>query len=45
MIAVTVEYPRCGGYFRKEVCGKLLAVKVSSPWAIECPRCGFRNEG
>lgn len=31
-------YPRCG-------CGKLLALAVSRPWAIRCPRCKAENSG
>ena len=31
--------PRCGG------CGKLLAIRVTRPWVIQCPRCkGINSE-
>lgn len=30
-------HPRCHG------CGKLLALAVARPWAIQCPRCKADN--
>lgn len=30
--------PRCMG------CGKMLAVALTRPWVVDCPRCKMRNE-
>lgn len=42
--AGTVHGPHCAGTLRNgNACRKLLALVVSAPWIIECPRCGYRN--
>lgn len=36
---ITTDFPRCWR------CNRLLAEKVSEPWAIKCSRCKAANKG
>ena len=43
---VTDLGPRCEGVnlSNGQRCGRMLAVQVSRPWTLDCPRCNTRNE-
>lgn len=43
---VTDLGPRCEAVsaINGKPCGRLLALKLTRPWAIDCTRCGCRNE-
>lgn len=43
---VTDLGPRCEGVnlSNGQRCGRMLAVQVTRPWVLDCPRCHSRNE-